>query len=254
MLWPMSPGVLPPHPQLTRYWLGNSQKRSFLRQIFDDTATDYDRLENILSLGSGKFYRRRALARAGLRAGMSVLDVAIGTGLVAREAKRLVGADGRVTGVDPSIGMVEEARMTLDLPVVLGVGEQLPFEEQAFDFLSMGYALRHLADLRTAFSEYFRVLKPGGRICILELVCPEARVQRKMLEAYFRGLVPILARMVGTRQGTQKLWTYYWETIEQCVPTTVVLDALATAGFIHVRKHRELGLFAEYTAVRPTPR
>lgn len=244
--------VLPPHPELSRYWRGTvSAKRGFLRDIFDSTAVDYDRVEGIVALGSGRWYRRKALLRAGLSAGDRVLDVAIGTGLVAREAKSIIGGQGSVMGLDPSLGMVLQARRSLELPIVLGRGEQIPIADGSFDFLSMGYALRHLSDLRAAFDEYFRVLRPGGRVCLLEIIRPENVVLRKAAEAYFRGVLPIFSRLSSNDKKTAGLWVYYWETIDQCVPGDVVLQALRETGFTNVSRHVELGLFAEYTGTKP---
>jgi len=242
--------ALPPHPELTRYYANGKAKRGFLKEIFDSTAEDYDRVENVVALGSGSWYRRKALERAGLRPGMRLLDVAIGTGLVAREAIAMVAPGGSVTGLDPSFGMISQARRTLDLSVVLGAGEQLPFADETFDFLSMGYALRHLSDLRLAMSEFRRVLKPGGRVCLLEIARPDGFVQRKLMEIYFRGMLPIVSRLISTRPQTGRLWVYYWETIDQCVPATTVLRAMSDAGLIDVARHSELGMFAEYTGRR----
>ena len=242
---------LPPHPNLTEYYADSSAKRAFLQQIFDETAPDYDHVERVLALGSGRWYRRRALRRAGLGEGMTVLDVATGTGLVAREALSVVGPGGRVIGIDPSPGMIAQARRQLTLPIVRARGEQLPFADATFDFLSMGYALRHLSDLRAALREYRRVLKPGGRLCLLEIIKPDSRLGTGLLAAYFRGLLPILSRAVATRPRTGDLWRYYWETIDQCVPPAAVLDALAASDLTRPACHRELGLFAEYTATRP---
>jgi demethylmenaquinone methyltransferase/2-methoxy-6-polyprenyl-1,4-benzoquinol methylase len=242
--------ALPPHPVLPRYYAGLRQKRAFLRDIFDQTAPDYDRVERVLAFGSGRWYRRGALTRAGLREGMHALDVAIGTGLVAREAQSIVGKTGSVTGLDPSMGMLTQARATLNIPIVLGVGEQLPFPEASFDFVSMGYALRHLSDLRKALSEYRRVLKPGGRVCLLEIVRPTNPLRRFAVEAYFRGVLPIVGRLMKTSPKTRNLWLYYWETIDQCVPANVVLEAMRAAGFEAPNFYSELGLFAEYTGTK----
>lgn len=242
--------ALPPHPVLEEYYRDARQKRPFLRKIFDETAGDYDRVERALALGSGRWYRRRALRRAGLSQGMRVLDVAMGTGLVSREASRIVGETGFVLGVDPSAGMVAQARQSLAVPAVLGVGEALPVADASFDFLSMGYALRHLPDLRTTFAEFARVLRPGGRACILEITRPASRVGGAMLGVYFRGVLPVLARVVGSSSATRDLWQYYWKTIDACVPPEQVMQAMRDSGFTDVRRKRELGIFSEYIGTR----
>jgi demethylmenaquinone methyltransferase/2-methoxy-6-polyprenyl-1,4-benzoquinol methylase len=242
---------LAPHPTLPRYYSGPQTKRAFLKTIFDDTAGDYDRIEKWLGLGSGSWYRRQALLRAGLAHGMRVLDVAVGTGLVAREEIRIVGSQKLVLGVDPSVGMLSRAVTQLQIPAVLGVGEQLPVRDQAVDFLSMGYALRHLGSLDAAFAEYFRVLKPGGRLCILEITRPRRAVPRLIVRSYMRWIVPSFSRLFGSSAASKRLWEYYWDTIDACVPTARVIEALQSSGFVDVKCHAELGLFAEYTATRP---
>lgn len=245
--------ALPPHPELSDYY-GRGSRRSkgqFLREIFDATAGDYDRLERIAALGTGGWHRREALRRAGLSRGMRVLDVATGTGLLAREAIELVGDDGQVFGVDPSIGMLRQARSLVSLRPVLGAGESLPLADASFDFVSMGYALRHLPDLRVALAEFLRVLKPGGRVCILELLRPNDVVRRCLLDAYFRLLLPIVARVVTRNPRTAELWRYYWDTIDHCVEPSVVIRALRDVGFGDVKRTVSFGLFSEFTAIRP---
>ena len=248
-----TPAALPPHPELPAYYRGDHGKAAFLRRIFDDAAGDYDRVEGVLALGSGRWYRRRALRRAGLHSGMRVLDVAAGTGLVAREALRLVGSTGRVVGVDPSVGMLRQAAAALpDLRAVLGLGEALPMADGQFDLVSMGYALRHLPDLRLAFAEFYRVLRPGGRLCILEITRPAGAVGRFLLGGYFKALLPVLSRLTATASPqTDTLWRYYWETIDHCVAPEVVMQSLRDAGFGDVRRIVSLGLFWQYTAIRP---
>lgn len=245
--------VLPPHPELSTYYRGAQAKTAFLRQIFDDTAQDYDRVETVLALGSGRWYRRQALRRAGLASGMTVLDVAVGTGLVAREALQMAGPGGRVVGVDPSGGMLRHAAAALPaLRAVRGAGEALPLADARFDFVSMGYALRHLPDLRAAFAEFRRVLKPGGRLCVLEITRPASPIGRKLLAGYFKVVLPTLARLATTTASpqTHKLWHYYWETIDLCIGPEAVMESLREAGFGDVRRHASLGLFSEYVARR----
>ena len=242
---------LTPHPPLADYYATAEKRRGFVRDIFNQTAPDYDRVESVLAFGSGPWYRRRALLRAGLMPGMQVLDVAMGTGLVAREALALVGVSGQVIGLDPSIGMVSEARRSLELPVVLGRGELLPLQAQTFDFLSMGYALRHVSDIDAAVCEYFRVLKPGGHVCLLEITRPRGRFALLALRVYMKGIVPLLTRVLTRHAETARLMEYYWDTIAACVPPEMILAALTRAGFGQVRRHTELGIFSSYTGVKP---
>jgi demethylmenaquinone methyltransferase / 2-methoxy-6-polyprenyl-1,4-benzoquinol methylase len=245
------PEPVPPHPLMPALYRDNAEKHEWLRRIFDETAGDYDRVESWLSLGSGRWYRRRALGRGGLGPGMRVADVACGTGLVAREAGAIVGSGGRVVGIDPSPGMLEHAQRNLGIPTVVGVAESLPFPGDQFDFVSMGYALPHVTDQGAAFAEFARVLRPGGRVCILEITRPAGRIGRALLRGYMSLLSGALRVMRPTGSRTAELWSYYWQTIDRCVPPARVLGALGAAGFDEVRHHAELGLFSEYTARRP---
>jgi demethylmenaquinone methyltransferase/2-methoxy-6-polyprenyl-1,4-benzoquinol methylase len=182
---------------------------------------------------------------------MKVLDVAVGTGLVAREEIALTGDAGAVLGLDPSIGMIAQARRSLPpIRTVMGIAEELPLADDSFDFLSMGYALRHLSDLAVTFAEFRRVLKPGGRVCILEITRPTNRVQRALMKGYARFIVPAFTCFASKHADSQLLWRYYWDTIEACVPAETVISALAAAGFTDVAHHLEIGLFSEYTATK----
>lgn len=240
----------PPHPLLPAYYDSEAQRRGFVRRLFDGTAGDYDRIERTLSFGTGAWYRRRALLRAGLAPGMTALDVAVGTGLVAREALAIVGAAGRVIGLDPSTGMLQQARAAVPIPLVQGVGERLPFADGQFDFVSMGYGLRHVADLGGLFREFHRVLRPGGVACVLEIARPDSAVSRALLKLYLRGLGPLLSRLVGRTPEAPTLYRYFWDTIEACVPPARVMTALEETGFTRVNRYIEARMFSEYTARR----
>ena len=182
---------------------------------------------------------------------MDVLDVAFGTGLVAREAAGIVGSTRKVIGVDPSVGMLRSAKQKLDFVAVQGAAENLPFVSNRFEFLTLGFALRHMSDLSMAFSEFQRVLKPRGIVCVLEITKPAGTIAGKVLKGYMRGLIPLLARFAGSRRSTGQLFKYFWDTIEACVPPERVIDALRQAGFEDVKRFVEIGVFSEYTGRKP---
>lgn len=239
-----------PIATLPEYFQREDQRLDFVRAIFDRTARDYDRVERLMSFGTGAWYRRQALLRAGLKPGMRVLDVATGTGLVAREAVGISGDRSAVLGLDPSAGMMQGLSGSLGIALVQAQAERLPLADGAFDFLSMGFALRHVADLGAVFGEYRRVLRPGGIVCILELTRPERAWSTYLLKLYLRGVVPTLSRVVARNPQTPRLFRYFWDTIEACVPPARVVQALEAAGFEGVRRHVEARVFSEYTARR----
>lgn len=243
---------LAPHAPLPRYYANEDEHVRFVRDIFDATAADYERVERLLAWGTGSWYRRQALRRAGLSEGMQVLDVGTGTGLLAREALQLCGERGSLTGVDPSPGMMAHAHLPRG-SLLQGRAEALPCADGSADFVCMGYALRHLSDLDQAFAEFHRALRPGGRLLVLEITRPRGALARWALKAYMRTVVPLAARLVTRHAETAKLWHYYWDTIEACIAPADVLDAMRRAGFAEVDRRVELGIFSEYTACKPRP-
>jgi demethylmenaquinone methyltransferase/2-methoxy-6-polyprenyl-1,4-benzoquinol methylase len=244
------PGVAsPPHAPLLGYYAAPQAHSRFVRDLFNRTAGSYDRINAAFAFGSGEWYRRRALRRAGLQAGARMLDVAVGTGLVAREAVRILGGAEDVVGLDLSEGMLAVARRSLGLTLVQARAESLPFADASFDFVSMGYALRHVADLAQLFSEFRRVLRPGGRVLVLEIARPGSRFGQAMLKAYLGGVVPALSRLAGGESAT--LMRYYWDTIEACVPPAEILLRLGEAGLAQVRCETEIGIMRAYAARRP---
>ncbi len=241
----------PPHRPLPAYYTGLDERRQWVRDIFSRTAGDYDRVERAMAFGSGSWYRRRALVQAGLRAGMTVIDVGVGTGLVAAAAAGIVGDATLVTGVDPSPGMVAAAKVPAGVRLLTGSAEELPLADASADFISMGYALRHVDDLAASFAEFHRVLRPGGRLCVLEITQPGTDWARAALRTYMRRVVPWLAARIGRHRDTPELMRYYWDTIEACVPPEAVLAAVTAAGFAGADRQVDLGIFSAYRAHRP---
>jgi demethylmenaquinone methyltransferase / 2-methoxy-6-polyprenyl-1,4-benzoquinol methylase len=240
-----------PHAPLTAYYQHEEERQSFLRNIFDSTASDYDRIEKMLAFGTGPWYRRQALMRAGLGAGMRVADVGVGTGLVAREAATLTGDASLITGIDPSSGMMAAAQLPAGVTLLEGRAEAIPLADASVDFISMGYALRHIGDLEAAFKDFHRVLKPGGKFCVLEITKPETRIGQIALKTYMRVVVPLLAKLVARGKNTPLIWRYYWDSIEACAPPANVMATLNAAGFSNVNRYCELGIFSEYRGEKP---
>lgn len=244
-------GVVP-HPPLEKYYPGEPQRRGFVTGIFDRTAPHYDWINGVMSLGTGVRYRRDALLRAGLSPGHRVIDVAIGTGLVARAAREILGDDAGVTGIDLSMGMLSEARKTLPIALVQGIAERLPLKDACADFVTMGYALRHVTDLERTFREYLRVLKPGGALVILEITRPPAgSAAYRFTRFYLQRVVPLLARMGPGGAEARTLMEYFWDTVDHCVPPATIVDALAESGFASPRQGLMYRIFSEYVATKP---
>ena len=240
-----------PHQPIATRYQEDREKHGYVRDLFNRSAPHYDRVAQVGFLGTGHFHRKRSLQLAGLKPGMDVVDVACGTGAVTRAILDILAGNGRVVGVDPSEGMIAEARKHVPTEFKLGRAEQLPVPDAAFDFLSMGYALRHVEDLSVAFAEYRRVLKPGGRLLILEISRPASRLGMAFSRLYFRDILPFLSRLVTGSKDAREMMAYYWETIDACVPPDVILQALGDAGFKEVKRRVELGICSQYTAVRP---
>ncbi len=240
-----------PHPILTDHYRSVEEKQRFLRNVFDQSAPHYERIIRWGSFGTGEWYRRQALLRAGLRPGMRVLDVATGTGPTARAAASIVGGARQLVCVDPSIGMLHESQKRLATAYVQAGADHLPLRNERFDFLAMGYALRHVESLEGAFREYFRVLKPGGKLLLLEITNPNNRFGQVLARFYFRDILPWLTRwFTGSRQAGEMM-VYYWETVDQMVRPAQVLEAMSAVGFSNVSRRVVWGVFSEYESTKP---
>ncbi len=240
-----------PHPTLGRYYHDGEARREYLHEAFDRSAHHYDGINRWMSFGTDSWYRRKALERAGVGPGMKLLDVGCGTGMIASHARDLVGETGQVIAVDPSFGMLRQgiAEGRLDSPA-RGRAEALPFPDQHFDLVTMSYALRHVDNLETTFSEYRRVLRPGGKILILEVTPPPPGPLFGLVKFYLRRIVPAVTRVTTGSRDAQTLYAYCWDTFEACVPPEEIQQAMTAVGMTDVSRHREAAIFSEYTGVR----
>ncbi|MEN8181443.1 MAG: class I SAM-dependent methyltransferase [Myxococcota bacterium] len=242
--------ALPPHSPLPEYYGEDEARNRYVVDLFDRTAKHYNTIEKLFGNG-GLLYRWASLRRAGMRSGMKVLDVATGTAAVARGAARIVGPEGLVVGVDPSSGMLAEAGKVFHGPRLRGVGQALPLRRDAFDFVTMGIALRHVSDLVAAFREYRRVLKPGGRLWILEGHVPRSGLGQRFTRLVWARLVPRMTLLATRSQEAKLLMDYYWDTIDKAARPEAIVAALEEAGLREVRFQKVIPGLCEYRARKP---
>jgi demethylmenaquinone methyltransferase/2-methoxy-6-polyprenyl-1,4-benzoquinol methylase len=242
-------GRVAPHAPLDRYYGDEASRHRYVVDLFDRSAPHYDTIEKLF-LNVGLWYRRFSLRRAGLAPGMQVLDVAMGTAAVARGAQRIVGAEGRVYGVDPSVGMIRQAQKVFHGPVTRGVATELPFRDACFDFVTMGIALRHVADLAGAFSEYHRVLKPGGTLWILEGHVPASGLGHGLTRLIWARLVPGMTLLFTRNRDAKLLMDYYWDTIDQAAAPETLMRTMQAVGFERPR-YSVAPPVCEYVARKP---
>ncbi|MBC7347041.1 MAG: bifunctional demethylmenaquinone methyltransferase/2-methoxy-6-polyprenyl-1,4-benzoquinol methylase UbiE [Clostridia bacterium] len=187
---------------------GYSSKEDYVRDLFESIAHRYDLLNTLLSFNRDKYWRRFAVARTGLRAGGTALDVCCGTGSLALELARVAGTGGRVVGVDFAPRMLAEAKRRLGrrpegriIELICGNAVALPFADDTFDCATIGFALRNVPSIERTIQEMQRVVKPGGRVVSLELAKPGAFGFKQLYYLYFNHLVPLLGRLGVGRRG-----------------------------------------------------
>lgn len=240
-----------PHEPLATYYESDEVKPDYLKQLFNASSQDYDRVLKYAFFGTGAAYRRRMIQSAGLHPRMRVLDVACGTGGVLQEVLKTVPAD-QLTGVDPSPGMLAAARSKLPgVTLYEGTAEALPLEDQSIDLICMGYALRHMRTFDEAFQEFFRVLKPGGKVLILELSRPRSRPAYALAKFYLKYYVPLVALLLCRNRSAPRMMRYFWDSIDACVDREVILACMADAGFHASRNNCELGIFSAFSGSKP---
>lgn len=241
-----------PHPVIENRYRKPEERPAYVKDLFDQSAVHYDPVVGWGFFGTGKVYRKIAQRRNGLRPGMQLLDVACGTGLMSVAAKEVLGTDATITCVEPSDGMLAVARgKLLNARFVQSGAEAMPLEDGAYDFLTVGYALRHFADLEATFREFHRVLKSGGRVLLLEATRPEGKFGSWLFRLYFGRIYPFFTRIFTRSRKAEEMMVYFWETMDTCVRPPEVLGALERAGFTQVKRKALLGVFSEYTAVKP---
>ncbi|RZV41520.1 MAG: ubiquinone/menaquinone biosynthesis methyltransferase [Acidimicrobiales bacterium] len=212
---------------------GDEKGRS-VQVMFDTIAPRYDLVNRIMTFRLDVRWRRLALESLRLASGALVLDLATGTGDFCRE----LGERGHASvGADFSFGMLANARTSA--PLVQADGMVMPFATGAFDAATCGFALRNFVDLQMVFDELGRVVKPGGRIALLDASAPDNKVAAAGHGLYFGKVVPFVGGLLSDKQA----YGYLPRSLAYLPPRDELLSMLAAAGFVDVR-HEQLTLGA----------
>ncbi|MCE5315284.1 MAG: bifunctional demethylmenaquinone methyltransferase/2-methoxy-6-polyprenyl-1,4-benzoquinol methylase UbiE [Armatimonadota bacterium] len=220
--------------------LSGQGKETYVKNLFSSIAPKYDLLNSVLSLTRHKAWRRFAVSKSGLEPGRHALDVCCGTGDFAFELARRVGPDGSVVGVDFSSPMIEIARQKA---ICAGLGNvdfieanacALPFADNSFDCVTVGFGLRNVADLKLAVSEMTRVVKPGGRIVNLEISQVRSPLLSLPWKLYFYGLTPRTASLFHARRGA---YEYLPESVRRFMSREELAREMESCGLRDVHFH-----------------
>jgi demethylmenaquinone methyltransferase/2-methoxy-6-polyprenyl-1,4-benzoquinol methylase len=228
--------------------VGQQARAERIRQMFDQVAAGYDARNRLFSADRDHAWRRRAARRAELQPGQTALDLCTGTGKLAHELLPFVGPSGRVVGVDFSPAMLELARRREPrVEFRLGDITRLTEADASVDAVTIGFGLRNLVDRETALREMFRVLRPGGRLVILEFAPPRGLLLRAY-RAYLSRIMPAVAGLRSAAEGSA--YRYLAETIQAFPEPAELARQLDGLGFTVSVERMTLGIVALHVALR----
>jgi demethylmenaquinone methyltransferase/2-methoxy-6-polyprenyl-1,4-benzoquinol methylase len=228
------------------------EKASKVAEVFDSVAGKYDLMNDLMSLGLHRAWKAYTVAVAALREGDRVLDIAGGTGDLARAFARKVGSRGTVVLTDINPAMLERGRdRLLDeglvLPIVLCDGEALPFAAGSFDVVSVAFGLRNMTHKDRALAEMQRVLRPGGRLLVLEFSKVAAPLE-KAYDWYSFRVLPLIGKLVA---GDADSYRYLAESIRVHPDQAALKAMMKDAGFGHVDVHNlSAGVVALHVGIK----
>jgi demethylmenaquinone methyltransferase / 2-methoxy-6-polyprenyl-1,4-benzoquinol methylase len=203
-----------------------------VRAMFDRIARVYDLMNSVMTVGLHHRWRERAADLAAVGPGDRVLDVATGTGDLAIELKRRVGHEGEVVGSDFSEGMLDLARAKADdVDFELGNALELPYDDASFDAATVGFGARNFSDLPRGLAEMARVVRPGGRVVVLELTTPERPPLSWFYRLWFDRLVPLLGRAAGDVEA----YSYLPSSVRRFPGARGLAAAMTAVGLVRVR-------------------
>ncbi len=220
-------------------------KAGLVAGVFDSVAGRYDLMNDLMSAGIHRIWKRFTIELSGVREGNSVLDIAGGTGDLAARFASLVGNDGRVVLADINASMLEVGRDRLldtgriaNIEFVQADAQSLPFPEDSFDCISIAFGLRNVTDKDAALASMLRVLKPGGRLLILEFSKPRNELLSKAYDAYSFNVLPAIGRVVA---NDGESYQYLAESIRVHPDQETLKEMMEDAGFVRCEYHDMTG-------------
>ncbi len=218
-----------------------SEKKARVRSVFDSVAPRYDLMNDAMSFGLHRLWKRFTIARTGLRPGDCALDVAAGSGDIALGLARRVGPTGRVVVTDINAAMLDvgrdrllDAGLVRNIDYVLADAEALPFRPAAFNCVTIGFGLRNVTDKEAALGSIFRVLKPGGRLLVLEFSRLRLRELEPVYDFYSFQVLPRLGSLFA---GDSESYRYLAESIRRHPDQDAMQRLLEAAGFERCTYH-----------------
>lgn len=232
----------------------DSGKKEQVAKMFDNIARRYDFLNHVLSLGIDRLWRKKAVNLLKKDNPVRILDIATGTGDFAIEAMKIQGS--KVTGVDISEGMLEKGREKIRMKgfasridLQKGDSEDLRFESDTFDAMTAGFGVRNFENLQKGLSEMFRVIKPGGKVCVLEFSKPTGFPVKQIYGFYFKFILPTLGRLVSKDASA---YTYLPESVYEFPDGVAFLEKLNEVGFENTRQVKlTFGIASLYLGEKP---
>jgi demethylmenaquinone methyltransferase/2-methoxy-6-polyprenyl-1,4-benzoquinol methylase len=203
-----------------------------VQAMFDRIARVYDLMNSVMTVGLHHRWRERAADMAAVGAGDRALDVATGTGDLAVVLKRRVGPEGEVVGSDFSEGMLELARAKAgDVEFERANALDLPYQDDSFDAATVGFGARNFSDLARGLAEMARVVRPGGRVVVLELTTPERPPLAWFFRLWFDRLVPLMGRLAGDPDA----YSYLPSSVRRFPSARGLAAAMSAVGLVRVR-------------------
>jgi demethylmenaquinone methyltransferase / 2-methoxy-6-polyprenyl-1,4-benzoquinol methylase len=218
-----------------RQWNESDEaKASYVKDLFTALAKRYNAMTDVWTLGLHRLWKRQAMELIAVRPGERVLDVATGTGDLAFVEAAAVGPQGQVVGVDSCPAMLDVARKRQRGPVDFQEGDamDLRFPDASFDVVTIGFGLRNVADRGRALREFRRVLRPGGRLMVLDFSTPNSKVLKAVHDLFYFGLMPRVGRAVAWHRDAHH---YTADSIRTWLSRDELIEAMREAGFADAR-------------------